>query len=340
MDIINAYQEEPKNHHLIYLAKPIYGGWVTFTGHLSRKYGYPIHKLTKHTEKTTRAFGYGCRYKNMSLQDLIILENPMITAVDKSYWEYLQYFPDKTRIVIHDPTECKQSKEGNPLVQQTEQGSYLLQTFDVYVIRESVQKYLQETHGIQSTFLKHPFYAETIPPTMQGMSYKHVSVARIDFDKNSDMLLKANTLLDKTRPKSHIYLFGAENRIYVYHKLRPLGIQDYWMGKFAKHMIPQYKEGVSILKDAEYMIDLSVIKKDGGGTQYTFLEAIYQDCILILHNEWIQAGTTFISGLNCIGVSDENELATFLQTGISKQKQATIRKNAKLILQEHLDVIW
>ena len=41
-------------------------------------------------------------------------------------------------------------------------------------------------------------------------------------------------------------------------------------------MIPQYQEGESILKDADYMIDLSVIKGDGGGTQYSFLEAIHQ----------------------------------------------------------------
>ena len=44
----------------------------------------------------------------------------------------------------------------------------------------------------------------------------------------------------------------------------------------------------SILKDAKYMIDMSIIKGDGGGTQYTFLEAIHHNCILILHNEWIE----------------------------------------------------
>ena len=78
MDIINAYQETPRTHNLIYLAKPIYGGWVTFTGHLSRKYGYPIHKLTKHTETHPRNFGFGCKYKNLCLQDLIICESPLL----------------------------------------------------------------------------------------------------------------------------------------------------------------------------------------------------------------------------------------------------------------------
>lgn len=341
MDIINSYTEPSVTKNLIYLAKPIYGGWVTFTGHLSKKYDYPIYKLTKHTEKTRRSFGYDCLYRNTDLSDIIVLENPLITAIDKSFWGYLQYFPEGTSIVIHDPTECKPSKDGNPLVQATEtMGSNLLRRFKVFVIRESVQTYLQDTHGISSTFLKHPFYPEKVPKTMVGMEFKNVSIARIDFDKNTDILLKANALLDKDHMESHIHLFGAENRIYVYHKLRELGIQHYWLGKFAKNMIPQYQEGQSILKDADYMIDLSTIKSDGGGTQYSFLEAIYQDTILVLHNEWIQAGTTFTSGFNCIGVSDEHELADFLKSGLSASGKKLILQNARELLKDHLTVRW
>ena len=53
MEIIEAYEEpEIEQKNLVYLAKPVYGGWVTFTAHLSQKYGYPIHKLTKKTENT------------------------------------------------------------------------------------------------------------------------------------------------------------------------------------------------------------------------------------------------------------------------------------------------
>ena len=52
MDIIENYKPIKKNYHLVYLAKPIYGGWVTFTAHCSKKYGYPIYKITKKTEKS------------------------------------------------------------------------------------------------------------------------------------------------------------------------------------------------------------------------------------------------------------------------------------------------
>ena len=37
---------EKQNYNLLYLAKPIYGGWVTFTSHLSHKYESPIYKIT------------------------------------------------------------------------------------------------------------------------------------------------------------------------------------------------------------------------------------------------------------------------------------------------------
>ena len=42
METINSYEENNKNYNLLYLAKPIYGGWVTFTAHLSKMKNYPI----------------------------------------------------------------------------------------------------------------------------------------------------------------------------------------------------------------------------------------------------------------------------------------------------------
>ena len=51
MDLINSYVEDMfgKNMNLLYLAKPVYGGWVTFTAHLSHKYDIPIYKLSNKT---------------------------------------------------------------------------------------------------------------------------------------------------------------------------------------------------------------------------------------------------------------------------------------------------
>ena len=331
MDIIHNYDEKIKNN-LLYLAKPVYGGWVTFTAHLSHKLNAPIYKIAGRNETFDRDFGYECKYRNKSIGEIIKLNNIIITAVDKHYWEYLYLFPSDTKIVIHDPTECKLSKNKNPLVQITDKNDkILLDHFKVITIRESVQEYLMNQFKIQSLFMPHPFYKYDIPKN-EGLGYKCVSIARIDFDKNTDILLKANQLMSDS--SKHIYLFGAENRLYVFHKLKDLGIEKYWKGKFPKNLSPLY-ENKSILKDAKYMIDMSVIKGDGGGTQYTFLEAIHHGVVLILHNEWIEKGNLFESGKNCIGVSNEYELSEFLTNDLSDEKYSEILENSRKILENH-----
>ena len=72
------------------MAKPIYGGWVTFTAHLSLKYNYELFKVGKRTEPNKRDYGYGIEYKNMRIDDLLEKNNLLITAVDKHYWKYLE----------------------------------------------------------------------------------------------------------------------------------------------------------------------------------------------------------------------------------------------------------
>ena len=333
MDVIQSYEEPIKNKNLLYLAKPVYGGWVTFTAHLSHKLNAPIYKIAGRNETFDREYGYECKYRNQSIGEIIKLDNILITAVDKHYWEYLHLFPKETEIIIHDPTECKKSKNNNPLVQSTDHNEKpLLEHFKVITIRESVQEYLMNQFNVKSLFMPHPFFSYKIPK-VDGLGYKCVSIARIDFDKNTDLLLKANQLLENK--SDHIYLFGAENRLYVHHKLKELNIQEYWKGKFPKNLSPVY-EGKSILKDAKYMIDMSIIKGDGGGTQYTFLEAIYHDCVLVLHSEWINKGELFISGHNCIGVSTAEELAEFIKNDLSSSKYSEILMNSKKILENHV----
>lgn len=317
--------------NLLYLAKPIYGGWVTFTAHLSHKLNSPIIKLSKRTEKKNRIYGYDREYKNMNIEDVMKLPNIIITAVDKHYWKFLHLFPENTKIVIHDPTECKNSKQINPLVQVSENNDIpLLKKFSVITIRKSVQEYLKDTFTINSQLISHPFHTYELTENV-GLNRKCVSIARIDFDKNTDILLKANKgLTDENK----IYLFGAENRLYVHHKLKELEIEKYWMGKFPKNLSPSF-DSKSILKDAKYMIDMSTIKDDGGGTQYTFLEAIYEDCVLVLHNEWINKGNLFKSGYNCLGVSDEKELIEVLTNEIKQKDYNHILQNSKKLLTNH-----
>ena len=100
--------------NLIYMAKPPYGGWVSFTAHLARKYNANLYKIGNKTESknngepTLRDFGYGVKYQNISIDDASKLTNVLITAIDKNYYKYLDSFPNNTSLVIHDPTEIKE----------------------------------------------------------------------------------------------------------------------------------------------------------------------------------------------------------------------------------------
>ena len=315
--------------NLVYMAKPIYGGWVTFTSHLSLKYKCDLFKIGKRTEKNKRNYGYGVQYQNVKIDELIKKDNLVITAVDKHFSEYLHLFPKGTRIIIHDPTELK--GKNNVL-------SNLLNHFEIITIRETVKEFIKENYNIESIFLPHPFYE--YEKNDGSSEYYSTAISRIDFDKHTDLILKANNLINK--PERHIYIFGAENRLYVHHKLKGLNFETYWKGKYPKELPMKYN-GKDLLNNCKFVVDMSIIKGDGGGTQYTFLEAIYHDCALILHKEWVDQGNLFINGLNCyvVGYTDkpEEEIADIINNGID-DKYNEIVKNSKNILSNHVKDEW
>ena len=83
---------------------------------------------------------------------------------------------------------------------------------------------------------------------------------------------------------------------------------------------------------------MSVIRHDGGGTQYTFLEAIYQHCALVINKQWIEGyNTPFVDKKNCFVVSNGEELATLLKKDPSVK---SITHDAEHILAPHIKVNW
>ena len=159
---------------------------------------------------------------------------------------------------------------------------------------------------LENIFLHHPFF--DYPYNKEKNLTKNVSISRIDFDKNIDIILRSNLLLKTNK----IDIYGAKNGLYVYHKLKnKLHLElDNYKGTFTK----SFDELSSILKDVKFVIDMSSIKNDGGGTQYTFLEAIHHECVLILYSEWTNnLNTNFKHGYNCFIVSNEKELIEIIE---------------------------
>ena len=320
--------------NLIYMAKPRFGGWVTFTAHLSRKYNYKLYKIHKKTEKkkdgspVLRDYGYGVKYQNISIEDAAKLKDIMITAIDKNYYKYLDEFPSKkTTLVIHDPTEVK-GKSTQPVIDN-------LKRFKIITIRETVKNHLKKTFKVNSTFKLHPFFEYDIT---KNTNEKAVAISRIDFDKHTDIIIKANnSLLKDSEDDKVVDIYGAKNDLYVFHHLQNklnLNLDDFYQGTFKK----DFSDLNNVLSDAKYMIDLSAIHNDGGGSQYTFLEAIYQGAALVLNEKWVaNTNSVFKDKYNCFVVKDEKDLVKLLKKwpGVTK-----IRNNAKKLLQPHIDVSW
>ena len=120
--------------YLVYAGKPTYGGWVSFTSHLSKvAQAKGIYRFSKRSEKRTRPYGYYCGYQNTTVSDFIerikastLPPVVLTTAVDHHYYPSIQNLveslntitnptsstttltttpiPLKVCIVIHDPT--------------------------------------------------------------------------------------------------------------------------------------------------------------------------------------------------------------------------------------------
>ncbi len=330
---------------LLYLSHSRYGGWVTFTTHLyhglvgkqplgNRQLApsddHEVIRQTTRTEKTYRDMGNHVPYRNMIEEDILELDGPLlITAVDKHHRELaMALLQDGAFIVIHDPTELR-----NPEFRKR------IAPSQVIVIRRSMLEHMPE-----ATFIPHPYMAVG---TLDALNIKEwearhrhaVSISRLDFDKNSHWLFEANRQLP---PDRQIYIRGAENRMYTKTKILPNYpeyVQDSERAKEDRTIYDlDFRGAVNLCKTARFMTDFSVIQGDGGGTQYTFLEAIDAGTICLLHQKWIREHDSMIDegpDQNCMSFDHWEQLTKFLQGQMPGTTATFLRTNAVKLLQQH-----
>jgi hypothetical protein len=330
---------------LLYLSRSRYGGWVTFTAHLyhgllgqppsvndrfAESEEYEVIRVTTRTEKVYRDMGNHVPYRNMKEEDILELEGPLlITALDKHHRELGKKLLEQgAYIVIHDPTELR-----NPEFRD------FIDSSQVIVIRRSMLEHMPD-----ATFIPHPYMAaRTVDPLnyqewMNRDNYA-INIARLDFDKNSHWLFEANRVL---HPNKQILIRGAENRMYTKTKIVPnypeylqdsnREVEDRAIFKL------DFRGALALCKSSKYMTDFSVIQGDGGGTQYTFLEAIDAGTICLLNKGWIRPDDSMVdtgSGQNCIAFEDWKPLSNFLAGKMDDYMAAFIRVNAMKLLDDH-----
>ena len=324
-----------ENTQFLYLHRFFFGGVTTFAAHLFYKLGLVAHKKNKlllhpscKSESILRDFGYGLRYRNISKDSIASIKYPFLTVVKDDYYDVLLKLNDtRSRLdnivlVIHDPRDI--SDRMIPVIRN----------YKIVTIRKTVQDFLIQKYNLNSVFLYHPFYP--YPIISKNPKVGAVSISRIGFGKNTDIILKANRLLG---PQQSIKLYGCPTPIYVYRYLggKKGDFNKFYYGKFER----SFRSLSQIIAGAKFVVDLSVVKHDGGGTQYTFLEAIHNNCALILHRSWLEGIANkyrdFKENYNCLAVENENELVELIR---KDPDTANIINNAKKLMHRHTNINW
>ena len=288
---------------LFYLAKPKYGGWVTFTSHLLKSFQQlqiPVFlfKIGNKTESKQRHFNDDVNYQNVNLTTAINISKnykTIITAQDKNFLDATdKLLQNNANLIVHDPTEMK-----TELIETIKKNN-----IEPITIRNINCDNLLEM-GIKSKFIQHP-YIRYNNKIIDKTDFA-VATSRLDFDKHTEIIVEANKKLDKK-----IKIYGAENRLYTYFKLKK--IDENWdknyYGTFSNHTGNIY----NILNTHKFMVDMSAIKKDGGGSQYTFLEAWDSGCVVVLNKKWnINSDDTMKANINCLFVNNSDDLVNLLQ---------------------------
>lgn len=324
---LNEEQQELQLQPLFYLSDYRYGGCTTFTAHLLHLIKIKsVICMSNAFEKDIGDFGYGIYYQKRPIAFLDNIKRMFIADMYQNF-HLLEKLKNKDiTIVVHDACEIFKENE------------HYLKNWKIIVIRKTVKDYLKSKYDINSKFVCHPFYPyKRIFKEYENDNINNhriengVSISRIEYHKNIDILLKANKKLKKP-----IKIYGLTNPKYVASKLNKLDFNKYYQGIFEKSFISIS----NILSKSKFMIDLSQLPNDGGGTQYTFLEAIYNNSAIILNRKWIEnidkKYCDFKEGYNCYAVANEQELIELLNNSNNIDTTAIIH-NAKKIMYRHIN---
>lgn len=291
--------------NLFYLADPPYGGWPSYTLHLKRSFlrqgiDCSLFKVGLRTESKSRPM-LDSWYRRVDLSDALRLscENPsIVTCVGPKYGAVATHLFDAGALgVVHDPTELTPDR---------------IEAFEVcrqLVVIRPANLYSLASKGLAARYIPHP-YVRAAPNRKLNRRFNAVAISRLDWDKHTDIIVAANDLLPRAQ---RCALFGAENRLYTHHKLEaqyPLWRRDY----HGRHPAATLHAGVGLARDAVRVVDMSAIAGDGGGTQYTFLEAWDAESQLVVNRAWVEGQPEgAVNARTATLVHDAESLARALQ---------------------------
>lgn len=310
-----------------------YGGWVSGTAHLALclaqlQQPYVIVKLAKNYHPGPHPYAMSLTYQRWPLSKLLYAARSqhsgrctvIVTATGKPKAALTAHLMQHgAAAILWDPNDAGWvaraidklggSVSGQPIATRT-------------IMMEWIRQHL--TSAPAPLYWPHP-YVTARPGGLVGTQRQAgVTLSRVDWDKHLNVVLQANALL---APEQQIDIYGAENRLYTHHKLSKEFPQ--WRQHYKGAFRPD--EAITIARHAQRVIDASIIQEDGGGVQYTFLEAWDAQAELLIQRAWLLPNGELRDGYNCRAFGDAEELAALMRTPV----EATIIRNGWQTMQAH-----
>lgn len=241
------------------------GGSSAFVSHLATLTGWPAVRRPK-------------------LRELSELEGPLLFCagdpkLSDEVRDELLSRPD-VWWVCHDPREFRFYSHWDPLGRSTPR---------VVVIRETLLPYFDDV-----VFIPHP-YSLSCRSTRGGMQVgslpvvprtQHaISTARSASPKRTQWILEANDVLPH---ELRVKLYGEPERWWWFNHCKPRGIPR-WTGH-------EQGTGPQLAAGAQWLLDCTVYRGDGGGTQYTWLEAMDSGALPVCSVAWTGHPGPFLDG--------------------------------------------
>jgi len=332
------------NIALFYMSKVGLGGFVKYTSELYKAFqmmGHDVHlyKIRSRWEKKLRDFNEGVQSRNISIEDAKdIIINSDAAIVTATWWkgwhEDIQILLDRgAEVVIHDHTEYNKD-----FIE-------FMKSYDIrpIVIRRANASNMKKV-GLDPVFIPHPYI-----PLMSHedrISKKHrpvhaISVCRLDFDKRTHMLIEANEQLHRD---NRIQIWGTHVRMYMYnkivHKYKGWDDDKHYTGpnypREHQHFSKENGYAVKLNATAEFSVDMSAIVGDGGGTQYSFLQAMDAGTIVVVNDDWlIDKHDEMLHNINCIGVGNVSDLVRLIDSS-DRNEYIGLAINAEHVLSAHV----
>lgn len=289
---------------LFFMYRSFGGGSTSFTAYLYmclKFAGYEpnIYRVTENGDGRIRPFsGYNeVWYQNITTEDAlkIINDTPsLLTAachpkhIPFNILAIPEMIGEGMRCVVHDPNEFKVY-------------AHLEYVKRPIIIRPTMFEYFKD-----AVFIPHPYVTWFKEVPTADRPDIAVSIARVTFVKRTEIILEANRILPEGKK---IILRGAENRLYTRHKLSKL-YPEYEQGLTGYPLV--WGAGPEECARAKCAVDMTYFPNDGGGTQYSFMEAWDAGTVNILNLDWLRYDGEMKDGVNCIAVDSPEMLASVI----------------------------